>query len=507
MRNLLNLLATLTETSLTPKELAKHNGKYLETLIQFAGNKLPLSIDPAYRSKFGDNAQIDPAMVSQLNSALTSGDIVANLPKNVTLLINGEKVVAPWGSIFKGKEFTGAEGKKAYNTGHLAELFMGLAVSAKFFNLGADINTAQLINMMGFLNAEIPEGQKNYVLTLEKEIKYPEQNAKRDTLSFRAVVPARSAEAFIEQLQDGKFSQDLQAVFSSAVLYANESVGIANACQRVREDKSNNQIDVISDGTSDAKGTKADLVLKVDGTKVNLLSLKTFSTDTLGQISGITYDAVSKWFKVSFGLDLSKYKSLFDSTLPKEIVYKNILKLYDDVIYPTVKSKLQDRSPGKEAQIVKQLALAANYFARGESLEDVEIVKLDDKVSEGNYKILRFSDNLEEAMQHLDLEVKLVGEGQGRTIQIWVKPAEGEKVAKGSNKLCQFRTQKMGDSYRNYFESGPMLEKLTALEPFDPKEKLDTFAQQRTGVTAAAGGIEEPKKLGSEKTLGRKRQK
>jgi hypothetical protein len=40
----------------------------------------------------------------------------------------------------------------------------------------------------------------------------------------------------------------------------------------------------------------------------------------------------------------------------------------------------------------------------------------------------------------------------------------------------------------------------------DP-DKLDTYAQQRTGVTAAAGGMEEPKKLGSEKTLGRKRQK
>jgi hypothetical protein len=40
----------------------------------------------------------------------------------------------------------------------------------------------------------------------------------------------------------------------------------------------------------------------------------------------------------------------------------------------------------------------------------------------------------------------------------------------------------------------------------DP-DKLDAYAQQRTGVTAAAGGIKEPKKLGSEKTLGRKRQK
>jgi hypothetical protein len=508
MRDILNLLENiLTEASLTPKELAKHDGKYLETLIQFAGNKLPVAIDPAYRGKYGDNAQVDPTMVGQLNMALSSGDILKNLPKNVTLLVNGEKVVAPWGAIFKGKEFTGAQGKKSYNAGHLAELFMGLAVSAKFFNLGADINTKQLIDMMGFLNAEIPQGQKNYALSLEKEIKYPEASAKEDTLLFRAVVPARSAEAFIEQLQAGQFAQDLQAVFASAVLYANESVGIANACQRVRQDKNNNRIDVISDGTSDAKGTKADLVLKVDGTKINLLSLKTFSSDTLGQISGINYDAVSKWFKVSFGLDLSKYESLFDPTLSKETVYKNILKIYDDVIYPTVKSKLEDQSPGKEAQIVKQLASAANYFARGESLEDVEIVKLDDKVTKGNYKILKFSDDLNEAMKYLDLEVKLVGEGQGRTIQIWVKPTEGEKVAKGSNKLCQFRTQKMGDSYRNYFESGPMLEKLTALEPTDPEQKLDAVTQKRSGVTARAGGVDQTKKLGSEKTLGRKRQR
>lgn len=504
MRDILNLLDSIvTETALTPKELAKHNGQYLQTLIQFVGNNLPLAVDPAYRGKFGDYVQIDPAIIQDLNLALSSGDIQSSLPKNVTLLINNEKIIAPWSALFKSKEFTGAEGKKSYNAGHLAELFMGLAVSAKFFNLGADITTEQMRSMMGFLQAYVPEGKKNYVLSLEKEIEYPESEAKQDSLLFRAVVPARSAEAFMEQFQAGQFAGDLQAVFASSVLYANESQGVANACQRVRQDKNSNRIDVVSDGTSDAKGTKADLVLKVDGTKINLLSLKTYSSDTLGQISGITYDAVNKWFTVSFGIDLEKYKSLFDTTLPKETIYKNILKLYDDVIYPAVKSKLEDQSPGKEAQIVDQLASAANYFARGENLEDVEIVKLDDKIKEGNYKILRFSDDLREAMKHLDLEVKLVGEGQGRTIQIWVKPAPGEKIAKGSNKLCQFRTQKMGDSYRNYFESGPMLEKLTVLDSVDPDQDSADVLQQRSKVKAAG----EPEKLGTKAALGRDRQK
>ena len=67
-------------------------------------------------------------------------------------------------------------------------------------------------------------------------------------------------------------------------------------------------------------------------------------------------------------------------------------------------------------------------------------------------------------MAHFDLETRYINKGAGRTIQIWVKPAEGEKVAKGANRLCQFRTQKTGGYIRNYFESGPMLVALTAAE-------------------------------------------
>jgi hypothetical protein len=36
---------------------------------------------------------------------------------------------------------------------------------------------------------------------------------------------------------------------------------------------------------------------------------------------------------------------------------------------------------------------------------------------------------------------------------------------------------------------------------------LDAVAQQDSGITARAGGVDQTKKLGSEKTLGRKRQR
>jgi hypothetical protein len=149
--------------------------------------------------------------------------------------------------------------------------------------------------------------------------------------------------------------------------------------------------------------------------------------------------------------------------LPREEIYQNLLtKIYDGYVIGEVRKRIENQKPGKEAQIVKQLVKSAQYHARGEKLEDVEIVKLDDRVSAGGYKILKFSDDLEDAMRHLDLEVKYLDKGQSRTIQIWVKPEPGEPVAKGNkDMLCQFRTTKMGPNYRNYFETGEMLEKLT----------------------------------------------
>lgn len=449
----------IVERALTATELAKYDGKYLRILIDLAKNKVPIPVDPIHRRKYGDTIGITDDSIAELETALSSKNIQNDLPKRIMVITNDGEIPAPLGIIFKGKEFTGAADKKAYNAGHLAELFMGLCVSAKFFSLGQDITANQVRQMLDFVDNRL-DG-KNYVFSMTRTIDYPELTNKSDTLNFLGRVPARSAEAFIEQSQAGKFDADLTAVLNSAVRYVNEADSVEQSTRRVRSDKNNNNIEVVSDGTTEAKGTKADLVLKVDNKKINLLSLKTFSTDTLGQFSGLTFENLYKWFTINFGIDITPYKSTFDPSRDSEEIYQDLLKLYDDVIYPEVQRRVEDQQPGKEAQIVKQLARAANIYARGEKLEDVEIVKLDDRISQGNYKILRFSDDLIQAMQHLDLETRYVGKGQGRTIQIWIKPAEGEKIAKGSNRLCQFRTQKTGGYYRNYFESGPALEVLT----------------------------------------------
>lgn len=471
---------------MTPAELSKDGGKYLKTLIALIDKEepTPLPIDPAFRAKFADDvAYIDPGEIPLLQTALSSDNISAALPKKLKMIIGGEETMQPPGILFKGKEFTGLEGKKSYNAGHLAELFMGLSVSAKFFNVGNPITTEQLYDMIGHIESAI-EG-KNYVFTIERSIAYPDSRSKTDSLSFLARVPARSAEAFLEQAKNRKFEGDLGAIFSSAVKYVNESESVADSCKKVKQDKNNNKIDVISDGTTDAKGTKADITLLIDGSKINLLSLKTYGSDTLGQFSGLSIANLTKWFRINFNLDISPYLDRFDPSQSEDNLYKNLLDFYDEIVHPFVVEHVKDQTPGREAKIVEHLAHAANIYARGESLEDVEIVKLDDKVPTGSYKILKFSHSLKEAMTHLDLDVRYVNGGQSRTIQIWVKPQEGEKVIKGANRLCQFRTTKTGGYTRNYFESGPMLELLTAVKSntdatVTPKDKT---ALSKTSTT------------------------
>jgi hypothetical protein len=280
-------------------------------------------------------------------------------------------------------------------------------------------------------------------------------------VTFTALVPAKSAEALIKQVKTGTLNAELTTLFDSAIRYTNESNSIKNSVDQAKKQKTESLVEIISDGTTEAKGTKADMTLKLNGEKINLISLKTYSSDTLGQISGLGFEQLSLWFNTSFGIKIDQFKPLLDPALPSAQVYDNLItKIYDGYVIGEVIKRVENQTPGKEAEIIERLAHSANYHARGKSMENVEVVKLDDRINKGGYKVLKFSDDLKEAMRVLDLDVKYIDKGQSRTIQIWVKPKEGEETKGHENKLCQFRTTKMGDSYRNYFEVGRMLEKL-----------------------------------------------
>ena len=467
----------LIEATLSRSELY-HRGdaKHLRTLVTMAKSNHPFELSAKAQEKYNSKtAVVDKSEIKKMEPFLSNIEsIKTDFPDQLLMIVNGKKVNVKLTDIEKTKLFTGIDSatKEAFNTGHIAELCMGLSVATKFINFGKPITVNDVIATVNL--AATRRDDKNYLFQVEQSLVYPEKKSKTDTLKFLARVPGVSAEAFLDMVRKKQFADKVQAVLASAVAYVNESAGVANSILQVRTDPNNNKIDIVSDGTTDAKGTKADLILSVDGKKVNLLSLKTYSTDTLGQISGITYENLNKWFLTSFGFNFAPYKDQFkfdrlvtnDKAKRKtaaDDIYKKLLTFYDKTVMPFVVQKIEKQTPNKEAAIVKQLANAALYHSRGDKLEDVEIVKLDDKISRGGYKVLKFSNDLEQAMQRLDLKVRYLNQGESRTIQIFAVDAADDNIDVKPIKLCQFRTTKMGGYPRNYFEIGPMLEQLTLI--------------------------------------------
>lgn len=477
MRELINIV---TEAGLSVGELSpeKHNGAYLKKLIQLA-TVGPVEASPDKKSQFPNGITLSNATILALQQTAEK-----NIPlpsKPVFVLGDGREVIGSWSAIHKSREYTGLEGKKTYNAGHLAELFMGLSVSAKFFNLGKPITVQNVIDMFGYVkisthvNPKTSKATTNIRFDLSNTIEYTGKNGKADKLTFVGVIPGGSAQSFIDQVRSRNFPNDITAVLSSAVLYVNESASVAASVKQVASDPASNQIQVVSDGTSDAKMTKADIVLSIDGKKINLFSLKTYASKTMGQIADLP-----EWFEHSFGFNLKGYEKYLDMSLPLETRVKNTVYMYDEVIWPKIVKELSNHKPSHETAIIKRLAKAANYHARGAGMEEVEVVKLDDSITSGSYKILKFSDNLHEAMSKLTLFPRRVAEGtQGRTIQILVKPESELKHGRyEANMLCQFRSQKMGQTLRNYFEIGDIMIALTELKQ-TTKESIEPLRQRR----------------------------
>jgi len=454
----------LNEAGLTPAQLSKHGGKYVEILLKLA-TQGPVEVSPDKRSQYGDSVQLAQQTITALQNNLTNQTPLPPAPffvkKDPQTGVESD-IKGSWGAIFKGSTFTGLEGKTPYNKGHLNELFMGLAVYAKFKNQTAPVNNNQVRSLLFQAGGD----QENFKgasmqFDLQEQMQYSTKS-NPDNITFIGVVPAKSAQALLDY-GVGPLPRDLENLLSSVVLYVNESKSVDQAIVRVMRDPNTNTIEVKSDGTSESKSTKADLILSIDNARVSLLSLKTSGSDTLGQYSGITFDALQKFFNTGFGIDLNRYEGLFTPTLSKEEIIKNVFQIYDNIILPQVRAELASQNPGQEAAVVKQLSRAANIFARGESLENIEVVKINDSIQSGNYQILRFSDSLYDAMKMLDLDVKMLRSENGRTLQILVKPDPKANVSGQAEKLCQFRSQLMGGYLRNYFEIGPMMVKLTQI--------------------------------------------
>lgn len=255
----------------------------------------------------------DGENVSRLISRATrSADPISAL-KSITFTVQevndeGE----PTGSVHAGIKLTNIhkdekiKGALKPNLGNVSEIILGCAVAAKFEKMGQEISVDDLIN----IGQRLAESKGQLIA-----------KAGKDSLSFKATVPftdRKAFYAFVGKDSKGKTLEDynvpattiekLKRYVESAVVYANTSKRVNNAVQQAQQDKRKNQVDVISDGgeKENQNITKVDLKILLDGTNINLLSVKAGNVAQFGQVTGHNFDNLNEFFQTTLGLSMSE---------------------------------------------------------------------------------------------------------------------------------------------------------------------------------------------------------
>ena len=483
----MRILDIINETNLTVADVFKTNHSYRANMVAMIDAGTPLEVVPGKKDKFGDTVVLDKSSIDILNNAEPGKPIVLKTedgePINLTSL---EKTLA-----IKG-------GDKA-NLGYIGEISLGVAVAARFLGGGKDIdpidfmNLAQALTLGQVLNKQ---GKAGSALRLSWTGQLTHIKGKVDILKVDIKCPGEAVKEFVKLVNNpGAIEGPTRAVILSALRYAREEAKIKAGLAQAAKDPNTNTIQVISDGISDNKGTKADLVLHLDQKKINLLSVKTGNSQ-LGQASGHEWSKQLAFFKTVFGYDASPYQKLWGTTTDEHLVA--LRQVWANVI-PIVQRLAGGNSAQKEAILVKSIAsglirYSNNYDEKTGAIESVDIVKLVVDPNSPGYKLMKIDSRLIDALAKVDL----VGSAPPSNMGINIHGRIEYTDAKGNIKfkdvsLCRMWTTKSGTAVRTNVAGGPLLDEL-ALLPLEP-EVTKKVAKTPATATPATTNIQ-PKNQG-----------
>ena len=407
------------------------------------------------------NKETNPGeILNKINSAKYRSSLL--LPATVNgvenQMVNTSKVTKP--SEMKG---VGGDNRKTYSIGDIGEAVMAAALFARVKNKGAEVNQKNIEEAWN--NSSWSGMNKSLAIlgTNTTEINWGEPGNQPDTVTLEIKINKSGYEALNKMIQTGTINREVSTVIASALAYINSRPEIINLINLIKSKKSKNLVKIVSDGISSSKLTTADLYVSVDNKKINLISLKTGKTQTLGQKSGVTAEALNYFFMTALGMkipenfveELNQVQSIKNVKEKNIKGFSDIRKIYDEFIIPTLTEKMADETAANETSIVKKLASAAVIFGRGGSTEDVILVKLSSDPKNIGYTVARFTDSLYDAMSKLDLEVNFKTKSPNtRTIQFYVR-SEKKNI---ESLLVQIRSFYQSKGYvRNYYEYGNQL--------------------------------------------------
>jgi len=463
----------LQEGALSHAELGKHYGRYIGMLIDKIDNGEPLEVIHADKKiELGDQIVLDTSAKNALLQAYfgqnkipdadsipadSAGKIIPQSDPNKLILktqLGGEISI---GQLRKPPEFGS---KKGFNTGQIAEGALGAAIAARFTKREGDVTPQDVIDIINAIGAGEESG---------KNLKsgYQTKSA-NDKIYFNLVLPKGDYNALYGGVSKGKMHPDMQGVINSATAYAN-SPAVTEAVSRIIQDDKSNSVVVNSDGASDQTGTKADLFLEIDGSTINLLSLKAGDVKQFGQGSGYTYDKLDGFFKETFGVGVpAQYEDELDGKDPKE-AFGIIHEVYASVAQ-SIQAELSGHNIPNESRFVERLYKGINQHAtRGQ--DGITMVILKKTPNAPGFTELQFGKVLQDAMENTDLSVEYSTPGQGSAIvDVLGVPLGGGKPQLLVRLRGNFKSE--GKGYvRNIVEMGPLLKTLAKIEQNQAEKK------------------------------------
>jgi hypothetical protein len=382
------------------------------------------------------------------------------------------------------------KGELKPNLGNVSEIILGCAVAAKFEKLGQEITLDDLISM----GQRLAEGKGSITA-----------KAGKDALTFKATVPfidRKAFYAFVGRDSKGKTLEDylvkaetiakLKMYVKSAVTYANTSKRISNAISQAQQDKRKNQVDVISDGgeKENQNVTKVDLKILLDGTNVNLLSVKAGNVAQFGQVTGHNFENLNEFFQTTLGISMSDNVRKKFRDIPKgaqgpyalEDKERNFEKAFY-AGYTEVLKQAKSLASTNEAQLIKQVYDGLLYhLTKNEA--NVEMVILSPTAKKA-FSELSFGPEFKKAVSQLRLQVVEKHTDSAYYIEIYGFPEtkfSKKIIGTGKEKLVYLWSSIRDGVIRNRVGMGNLLKELADIENHIEQQSNQQSQQQTPGA-------------------------
>lgn len=460
----------IIEVGLVPKELNKYNGRYLKNLINLIKAEKPLQVSAKGQGQYGKFVLINPSEADRLLAKYFDGDVLKVVfPAGEELAIANSDDLIKVSTLEKSGDIKGKEAN--FNIGDIGEIALGISAAGRFDQFGL-IDFDSFVNFAQKFQMGVVLGKKGQIVS-SKKLTYSGllnyRTGKQDQLEAVILGPGRSVDAFVNFISSGRIPPDVRNVIEAAIVYVNEVNKIEDGMERIYRDPNKNVVEVICDGVSDQKGTKADLKMLVDGTTINVLSAKTGKSQ-LGQASGHDWNKQKALFNLVFGIPIEDLNALGQDWGVTNSDHLAVLsKVYSQYVIPKVQRLTGSDSVQNEKILIKGLVdglirYSNNYDDEKQQIETVDIVKLIVEPGSPGYKLLRIDSRLTDALMNVDLYGKATPNNQG--IEIFGKL---NGVDYSLFKIRSYES-KAGNVIRTILEGGPLLDELAQVGPRVPAQ-------------------------------------